>query len=121
MAIGSENASTILERLLEPDDIQAYYNQEIKQRICLTYDIVNRILAQRFRGSGESSLSSLGSLCPVFGLPHDTFSRIRLQDRKVRLSASIETTCFLATLFLVHQQLVHLETEFPKPFLAVPI
>ena len=48
-------------------------------------------------------------------------ARIRLQDRKLRFSASIEATGFPVVPVLVYQQLVLLQTEFPKPFLAVLI
>ena len=48
-------------------------------------------------------------------------ARIRLQHRRLRLSASIQATGFPVVLVLVHQQLVLLETEVSKSFLAVPI
>ena len=90
---------------LERQILQTSYNQETMQRICLTYKMINRILARRFSGGSEVYLSQrLESLCPIFSLPHDVYTfgglelvtdivtRVRSADASVALHLSKMTT-----------------------------
>ena len=90
---------------LERQILRTYYNQETMQRICLTYKMINRILARRFSGSSEVYLCQrLESLCPVFSLPHDIYTfgglelvtdivtRVRSADSSVALHLAQMTT-----------------------------